>query len=88
VLIASDGGILGQGVAPVSLSVSLPNLCVIILLQTLLHQNLNQICNILYAEHLIYSLYVCTYVFLICQESFDMILVNNPSFYDGGITQG
>jgi hypothetical protein len=33
VLIAYDGGILGQGVAPVSLSVSLPNLCVIILLQ-------------------------------------------------------
>jgi hypothetical protein len=27
-----------------------------------------------------------TCVFLLHQESFDMILVNNSSFYDGGIT--
>jgi hypothetical protein len=26
-----------------------------------------------------------TYVFLLHQESFDMILINNPSFYDGGV---
>jgi hypothetical protein len=31
-------------------------------------------------------LYVCTCVFLLHQESFDMILVNNPSFYDGDAT--
>jgi hypothetical protein len=30
---------------------------------------------------------VCTCVFLLRQESFDMILVNNPSFYVGGVTQ-
>jgi hypothetical protein len=29
---------------------------------------------------------VCTCVFLLHQEFFDMILVNNPSFYDGGVT--
>jgi hypothetical protein len=29
---------------------------------------------------------VCTCVFLLHQESLDMILVNNLSFYDGGIT--
>jgi hypothetical protein len=40
-------------------------------------------CNILYWEHLIYGLYVCTCVFLLQQESFDMILVNNPSFAMG-----
>jgi hypothetical protein len=33
VLTATDGGILGQGVALVSSSVSLPHLCVTILLQ-------------------------------------------------------
>jgi hypothetical protein len=49
----------------------------------LIYQNLNQNCNILYSEHLIYGLYVCTCVFFLRQESFDMILVNNPSFYDG-----
>jgi hypothetical protein len=27
---------------------------------------------------------VFTCVFLLCQEFFDMILINNPSFYDGG----
>jgi hypothetical protein len=26
---------------------------------------------------------MCTCVFLLCQESFDMILVNNSYFYDG-----
>jgi hypothetical protein len=29
---------------------------------------------------------MCTCVFLLRQESFDMILVSNPSFYDGGVT--
>jgi hypothetical protein len=33
-------------------------------------------------------LYVCTYVFLLYEESFNMIIVNNSSFYDGGITTG
>jgi hypothetical protein len=51
-----------------------------------MYQNLNQNYNILYSEHLILSLYVCTCIFLLRQESFDMILVNNPSFYDGGFT--
>jgi hypothetical protein len=31
---------------------------------------------------------VCSCVFLLHQESFDMILANNPSFYDGGVTVG
>jgi hypothetical protein len=31
---------------------------------------------------------VCTCVFLLRQESFDMILVNYSSFYDGGVTVG
>jgi hypothetical protein len=53
--------------------------------KTLLYQNLNQNCNILYSDHLIYGLYVCASLFLLRQESFDMILVNNISFYDGGI---
>jgi hypothetical protein len=83
VLTASKGGILGQSVTLVSLSVSLPHLRVIFCCKTLLYQNLNQNCNILYSEHLIYGLYVCTCVFLLCQESFDMILINNPSFCDG-----
>jgi hypothetical protein len=34
-----------------------------------------------------YGLYVCTCVFLLHQECFEMILVNNPSFYDGGVTE-
>jgi hypothetical protein len=42
-----------------------------------------KIVRFLYSEHLIYGLLVCTCVFLLRQESFDMILVNNPSFYDG-----
>jgi hypothetical protein len=86
VLTASEGGILGQGVALVLSSVSVSHLRVIFRYKTLLYQNLNQNRNILYLEHLIYDLYVCTYVFLLHQESFDMILVNNPSFYDGGVT--
>jgi hypothetical protein len=48
-----------------------------------MYQNLNQICNILYSEHLIYGLYVCTCEFLLHHESFDMILDNNSSFYVG-----
>jgi hypothetical protein len=31
---------------------------------------------------------ICTCVFLLHQKSFDMILINNPSFYDGGVTVG
>jgi hypothetical protein len=53
-----------------------------------LYQNLNQNCNNLYLEHLIYGLYVCTCVFLLRHESFNMVIVNNPSFYDGGVTIG
>jgi hypothetical protein len=56
--------------------------------KNLLYRNLNQNCNILYSEHLIYGLYVCTFIFLLHQESFNMILVNNPSFYDGCVTVG
>jgi hypothetical protein len=52
--------------------------------KTLLLYFLNQNCNILYSEYLFYGLYVCTYVFLLCQKFFDIILVNNPLFYDGG----
>jgi hypothetical protein len=54
--------------------------------KTLLYQNLNQNYNILYLEHLIYDLSVRICVFFLHQESFDMILVNNPSFYDEGLT--
>jgi hypothetical protein len=48
-----------------------------------LYQNLNTICNILYSQHLIYGLYVCTYVFLLRQEYFDMIMINNRVFMMG-----
>jgi hypothetical protein len=48
---------------------------------------LNQNYNILYSEHLIYGLNMCTCIFLLHQESGDMILVNNPSFYDEGVTE-
>jgi hypothetical protein len=88
VLTTSEGGTLGKSVSLVSLSVLLLHLHVIFLLQTLLYQNLNQNCNILYSGHLIYDLYVYTCVFLLHQESFDMILVNNSSFYDRGVTVG
>jgi hypothetical protein len=87
-LTASKGGILGQGVALVSSSVSLPHLRVQFHYKTLLYQNLNQSYNILYSEHFIYGLYVCTCVFLLHQKSFDMILVTNPSFYDGVLHMG
>jgi hypothetical protein len=53
-----------------------------------LYQNLNQIYNILYLEHLIHNLYVCTCVFLLPQEYSNMILVNYPSFYDESVTVG
>jgi hypothetical protein len=85
-LTTSEGGILWQGVALVSLSVSLPHLHLIFRSKTLLYRILNQNYNILYLEHLIYGLYVCTCVSLLHQESFVMILVNNPSFHDGGVT--
>jgi hypothetical protein len=85
-LIAFEGGILGKTVVLVSSSVSFLHLRVIFCCETLLYRNLNQNCNILYSKHLIYCLYVCTCVFLFRQESFDMMLVNSPSFYDGGIT--
>jgi hypothetical protein len=88
VLIASEGGTLGQGVALISSSISLPYLRVIFHCKTPYIEILKQICNILHSEHLIYYLHVCTYVFLLHQESFDMILVNNPSFYDWGVTTG
>jgi hypothetical protein len=87
-LTASEGDILEQGVALISSSLSLLHPCIIFCCKTLLSQNWNQNYNILYSEHLIYSLYMRTYVFLLHQESFDMILVNNPSFYDGGVTVG
>jgi hypothetical protein len=80
VLTACEGGILGQGDAIVSSRVSLLYLHVTFHCKTLLYQNLNQNYNILYSEHLIYDLYVCTSVFLLRQESFNMILVNNLSF--------
>jgi hypothetical protein len=83
VLTTFEGGILGQGVTLISLSISLSHLRATFHCKTLLYQNLNKNCNILYSEHLIYGLYVCTCVFLLHQESFDMILVNNPSLYDG-----
>jgi hypothetical protein len=51
-----------------------------------MYQNLNQICNILNLEHLIYGLYVCSCEFLLRQEFFNMILDNNLSFYDEGVT--
>jgi hypothetical protein len=54
--------------------------------KTIFYQNLNQICNILNLEQLIYGLYVCTCLFLLHQEPFDMILDNSPSFYIGSIT--
>jgi hypothetical protein len=85
-LTTSEGGILWQGVALVSLSVSLPHLHLIFRSKTLLYRILNQNYNILYLEHLIYGLYVCTCVSFLHQESFDMILNNNLSFYDGGVT--
>jgi hypothetical protein len=88
VLTTSEGRILGQGVALVSSNVSLPHLRVHFCCKTLLYQNLNKKCNILYLEHLIHGLYVCTCVFLLRQESFDMILINNPPFYDGSVTGG
>jgi hypothetical protein len=83
VLTTSMGCILGQGVAHVSLCISLPHIHATFCCKTLLYQNLNQNSNILYSEYLNYGLYVCTCVFLLHQESFDMILVNNPSFYEG-----
>jgi hypothetical protein len=88
VLTTTESGILGQGVALVSPSVSLSRLHVHFHCKTLLYRNLNQNCNILYSEPLIYSLHVCTCVFLLCQKSFDMILINNSSFFDGGVTGG
>jgi hypothetical protein len=51
-----------------------------------MYQNLNEICNILCLEHLIYGLYACTCEFSLCRESFDEVLYNNPPFYNGGVT--
>jgi hypothetical protein len=76
-LTASKGDNLEQGVILVLLSVSFLHLHVTFLLQTLLYQNLNKNYNILYLELLIYDLYVCICVFLLCQESFDMFLVGH-----------
>jgi hypothetical protein len=74
---------LGQGITLVSSSVFVSTSTCNFHSKTLLYQNLNQNCNIFYSENVIYGLYVCTCAFLLHQESFDMILVNNPSFYDG-----
>jgi hypothetical protein len=81
VLTISKGGTVGQGVAFLLSSVALPHLRVLFCCKTLLYQNQNY--NILHPEHLIYGLYVCTYIFLLHQESFNMILVNNPSYQMG-----
>jgi hypothetical protein len=64
----------------VSSSVSHPLLHLFFRYKTMLYRNLNQIFHNLNLEHLYYDLYVCTCVFLLHQESFDMILVNNLSF--------
>jgi hypothetical protein len=39
-----------------------------------------------YSEQLVYGLYMCTREFSLRRESFNMILYNNPSFYDGDVT--
>jgi hypothetical protein len=44
--------------------------------------------NSIVSKHLIYDLYVCTCVFLLRQDSFNMVLVNKPPFYDGGVIVG
>jgi hypothetical protein len=85
-LTAFEDGILGQCVALVSWSVSLLHLRVIFHCKTLMYRNLNQNYNILYLKHLIYNLYVYTCVFLLHQKSFNIILINNPSFSDGDVT--
>jgi hypothetical protein len=41
-----------------------------------MYRKMNQIYNILYSEHLIYSLYMCTYEFSLHRESFNVILYN------------
>jgi hypothetical protein len=82
VLTAFEDDILWQGITLISSSVSLSYLCVHFRYKTLLYRNLNQNYNILYLEHLIYDLYVYTCVFLLHQESFDMILVNIRHFID------
>jgi hypothetical protein len=48
-LTAAEGGILGQGVTLVLSSVLLPHLHVNFRYKTLMYQNLNQNCNILYS---------------------------------------
>jgi hypothetical protein len=85
-LTAFEGGILYHRV--LSSSISLPHLRAIFLLENSVVSKLEQKnYNILYSEHLIYGLYMCTCVFLFHQEFFNMILVNNLSFYDGGVTR-
>jgi hypothetical protein len=51
-----------------------------------MHQILNQICNILYSEHLIYGLYMCICEFSLHRESFDVILFNTWHSMIGGVT--
>jgi hypothetical protein len=80
------GGILGQGVVLLLSSVSLSHLHVPFHCKTLLYRNLNQKLKHFIFRALNYGFYVCTCVFLLHQESFDMILVNNPSFYNEGVT--
>jgi hypothetical protein len=83
VLTTSAGGILGQCVALVSLSVIASASTFTFLLQNYMYPNLNQIYNILYLEHAIDGLYVCNYVFLLRQESFDMIWITTRHFMIG-----
>jgi hypothetical protein len=73
VLTTSEGGILGQDVALSSLSVSLLHLRAHFYCKTLLYQNLNKNCNILYLEHLIYGL--CVYL---CILASSRILRHDP----------
>jgi hypothetical protein len=82
-LTISMGGTIGQGVTLLLSSVALPHPRVLFCCKTLLYQNLNQNYNILHPYHLIYGVYVCTCIFLLRQESFDMILVNNLSYQMG-----
>jgi hypothetical protein len=88
-LTASEGDILGQDIIFFCIVECITSTSIFTLrCKTLLYRNLNQLCNILILEHLIYGLYVCICVFLLHQKSFDMILENIPSLYDGGVIAG
>jgi hypothetical protein len=88
VLIASEGSILGQGVTLVPSSVSLSHLHVISAVKLCCIKTSTKIV-IFYIKSIQFMiLYVCTCAFLLHQESFDMILVDNPPYYDGGVAVG